>query len=345
MSASYRARSLKAGSPHNDSHFHGAKAPYDMQDAFRHRGPNFRTINCSREPLKVPRLCGSNFPRCQSRFRLQAQQWHRGTNDWKEMKDILTDHVLGIMANTVDDLETVRTATDNRLRALTSEHGLDLNHPDVARTAAIAETMRSLEHQAILNMNRAVRRHPLWQWAKPITGVGEKQFARLLAVIGDPYWNYLHDRPRTMRELRAYCGWHVIDSNADKDISDSKIIAVGVAPKRQRGQQSNWNDEARKRIWLIAESCMKQRKSIYRDVYDAARKQYLDSVHPTACVRCGPKGKPAQPGSIRSDGHQHAMALRKVAVAFLADLWRESKRLHETSHQPSSSAKSKLRTG
>jgi hypothetical protein len=165
---------------------------------------------------------------------------------------------------------------------------------------------------------------------KPIAGVGEKQFARLLAVIGDPYWNDLHDRPRTMRELRAYCGWHIIETgHADNPPDDRNKPLVGVAPKRQRGSQSNWNDEARKRVWLIAESCMKQRTSIYRDVYDNARKQYDGTTHPAVCVRCGPKGKPAQIGSPRSAGHQHAMALRKVAVAFLADVWRESRRLHE----------------
>lgn len=241
----------------------------------------------------------------------------------------LADPILGILAYAVDDLEMVRIANENRLRALTTEQGLTLQHPDVARMAAIVDVLKVQEHQAILGMGRVVRRHPLWQFMKPIAGVGEKQFARLLAVIGDPYWNDLHNRPRTMRELRAYCGWHVIEQgHADNPTSDSKRRSVGVAPKRQRGAQSNWNDEARKRVWLIAESCMKQRNSVYRDVYDSARKQYADTVHPTACVRCGPKGKPAQVGSPRSAGHQHAMALRKVAVAFLADLWREAKRLH-----------------
>lgn len=240
----------------------------------------------------------------------------------------LADPILGIMAAAVDDLESVRIANENRLRALTSEHGLDTRHPDVMRMAAIVESLAAQEHQAVLALRHKVRQHPLWAWAKPINGIGEKQFARLLAVVQDPAWNDLHSRRRTLRELRAYCGYHVVD-HADKARVGSKTPNVGVAPKRQRGQQSNWNDEARKRVWLIAESCMKQRGSKYRETYDKARAQYLDSVHPTECVRCGPKGKPAQPGSVRSDGHQHAMALRKVSVEFLADLWREARDLHE----------------
>jgi hypothetical protein len=103
-----------------------------------------------------------------------------------------------------------------------------------------------------------------------------------------------------------------------------------VAPKRQRGHKSNWNEDARKRAYLIATSCLKQPKGTrYRDVYDATRTKYADALHQSPCLRCGPSGDPAKPGSPLSLPHQHARGLRAIAKALLADLWRESKRLHE----------------
>lgn len=239
--------------------------------------------------------------------------------------DFLADPAVGVLASTLDDLEKVRIANDNRLRQLTRPrdqldadgkrrgHGLTTDHPAVAAQAALNAQLEQIEHQAILSLGRAMRKHPLWAWAAPIKGVGEKQLARLLSVIGDPYWHVHHQAPRTLKQLQAYCGYHVVN---------------GAAPKRQKGMQANWNEDARKRLWLISCSLVKQ-DSVYRDVYDKARVHYADAKHDQACVRCGPAGKPAQPGSELSLGHQHARGLRAVAKAFLADLWAESRRLHE----------------
>lgn len=275
---------------------------------------------------------------------------------YRALGPILDNPVLGIFAETLDDLEKIRCASENRLRALTDTselgHGLDLRHPDVAYLAASVEQMKAAEHQAILNLQRVMRKHPLWAWAKPLRGVGEKQFARLLASIGDPYWNDLHNRPRKLSELRAYCGFHVIQTTGSQAARDAQLTTaagstchpdnhrtgdphgsavVGVAPKRQRGQKSNWNEDARKRTWLIATSCLKQPAGTrYRDIYDLTRIKYADAVHQTDCVRCGPAGKPAPAGSPLSLGHQHARGLRAISKALLADMWREAKRIHES---------------
>lgn len=228
---------------------------------------------------------------------------------------ILRDPVLGIMADTVDDLEQVRIANENRLRTLTQAAGAAAGiDPDIARLAALVEQLKDAEHQAILNLQRVMRRHQLGQWAKPIAGLGEKQLARLLAAIGDPYWNDLYERPRTVSELWSYAGYSVVS---------------GKAPQRARGAQANWSDTARMRARLIAESCIKQAASPYREVYDKARAQYELALHNVDCKRCGPKGAPAHPGSELSAGHQHARSLRIVSKTLLKDLWVESKRLHE----------------
>jgi len=250
----------------------------------------------------------------------------------------LRDPLLGTLADVLDDLEGVRIANANRVRILTRNeadgdgeergHGLTADHPEVAKLILTVKAMEQLEHDATLNLQRAMRKHPLGAFVKRTVGLGEKQTARLIATIGDPYWNDLHDRPRTVSELWAYCGFHVLHPGGHTGTDTHRRDAAGVAPKRTRGQKSNWSEDARKRTWLIASAIPKFKDSPYEPVYRAARVKYADAVHPSECVRCGPKGKPAQAGSPLSLGHQNARAHRIVAKEILKDLWRESRSLY-----------------
>lgn len=277
----------------------------------------------------------------------------------------LADTLLLIYADALDDFERTRIATENRARALRQTKEL-AGTPEEHRMLAMCEALQALEHQAELELKRALRVHPFGPWVKAIVGIGEKQGARLLAAIGDPYWNALADRPRRgPAELWAYCGYHVLhpdhvsagshgsgvgvdllgsdhEINGDHqpivgadpfDTSDHTnggtqyMPVAGVAPRPSRGQRGNWNRTAKMRAYLCAEACMKNRQSPYRKVYEDGREKYADAVHQRSCHRCGPAGKPAHPGSPLNDGHKHARALRLVAKAILADLWAEGKRL------------------
>jgi hypothetical protein len=242
---------------------------------------------------------------------------------------ILRDPLLGLSADVLDDLEAVRNANQNRLRQLTRTgpdkdgenrgFGLTTDHPDVARLAHLVDGLSSSYDESVKNLQRIMRQHPLGPWCKATSGIGEKQLARLLAAIGDPYWNELYDRPRTVSELWAYCGMDVRD---------------GQAPKLRRGQKVNWSTAARMRVHLIAESCMKARTSPYRPVYDATRAKYEDAIHTFDCPQCkATAGQPLKPG------HQNARALRAVSKAVLKDLWIEAKRLHEPPAAATSPAK------
>jgi hypothetical protein len=273
---------------------------------------------------------------------------------------ILADPMLAMAADIVDDLEAVRVANQNRFRALTTPadqldadgecrgHGLSLHNPDVMRLAALVDDLENAEHQAILNLQRVMKHHPLGVWVASTQGVGLKQAARLLGTIRDPYWNDLHNRPRRLRELWAYCGFHVLDTstqilngdhvpvgagvdsdrNTTHSTTGSHHMCGGVAPTRKRGQKANWNDDARKRVWLIAASCIKKAESPYRAVYDATREKYAEAAHQTPCIRCGPAGKPALEGSPLSAGHQHARAMRAMSKEILRGLWEEARRIH-----------------
>jgi hypothetical protein len=252
----------------------------------------------------------------------------------------LADPFLALQADVVDDLERTRVANENRLRQLTRDaedsdgetrgFGLTEDHPDVARLAGLVAGLADLEHQAVLGLQRAMRKHPLGSWVKSTPGVGEKQAARLLAAIGDPYWNTLHDRPRTVSELWAYCGLHVLPvdqadhgdhgylvggskqgGDASHRTTDARARNAGVAARRRKGQRANWSTTAKTRAYLIAVSCIKQRQSPYRAEYDA-RRTHTAVTH-----------------ADWSDGHSHNDALRIASKALLRDLWREAKRLHE----------------
>lgn len=233
----------------------------------------------------------------------------------------LADPLLALAADVLDDLERVRIANENRLRQLTRTEsdkdgaergfGLTLDHPDVARLAALVELLKDAEKKASANLKFRVKRHPLGKWIAATKGVGEQQAARLLATIGDPYWNDLHERPRLVSELWSYAGF----GDAARQV-------------RQRGVKANWSDDAKKRAWLIASKIV-MIGGPYRVVYDEAREKYAEATHTAVCKRCGPSGKPAQPGSPLSDGHKHARALRIVAKSVLRDMWREAKRIHE----------------
>lgn len=269
--------------------------------------------------------------------------------------------ILALLADVLDDLERTRIANENRLRQLTRDEpdkdgqergfGLTLQQPQVATLADIVTAIAQLEHQATLNLQRAMRKHPLGPWVKATVGVGEKQGARLIAAIGDPYWNTLHDRPRLVSELWAYCGLHVLPAAQGRCDTQEMVggggkqgnpgqrdIAAhapdaGVAPTRARGQKANWSATAKMRAYLVAESCIKQARSPYRKVYDAGRAKYDGALHQVDCKRCGPSGKPAPAGTPLSAGHQHARAMRLVMKEILRDLWLEAKRLHEETGQ------------
>jgi hypothetical protein len=248
---------------------------------------------------------------------------------------ILVDYTLQMCADVVDDLEKIKIANENRLRTLTTPrdqhgHGMSLDHPDVKRLADIVAALSAAEHQAVLNLQRSMRKHPLGPFVKNSKGIGEKQAARLLASIRDPYWNDLHNRPRKLRELYRFCGMDVVNTSAHYRPDGQKPCGAGVAPSKQRGEKVHWSPDARMRLWLIASKCvMVGHGGPYRAVYDAGRTKYSDAVHSTECKRCGPKGKPALEGSPLSAAHQHARAIRLICKAILSDLWHESKRIHE----------------
>lgn len=266
---------------------------------------------------------------------------------------LLANASLFLLASQLDGIEGLRKATDNRFRQATRNvedkdgeiRGLGLHEddPEVAAVRTASEGLAALEHQVILGLQRAMRKHPLGPWQKAQLGLGEKQLARLLAAVGDPWWNALHDRPRTVSELWAYSGLHTlpvagqIDDRAqsadadnggelpsgapDQGALDVQTQDIRGAARRKKGVRANWSTDAKTRAYLIAESCVKQTRSPYRAVYDARRAVTAEKIHDRACPQCNGAGKTEVIASPWRAGHQHADALRIVSKTVLRDLW------------------------
>lgn len=260
----------------------------------------------------------------------------------------LFDPTLTVLAALLDDIEGVRKANANRIRILASSEpdkdgvirgfGLTEDHPAVGILSGLGEQLDAVEHQTILVLRRAMRQHPLSCWQKQAKGVGEKQLARLLAAIGDPYIRAMSDgseQPRTVSQLWAYCGLHTLP--AGQSVADDHRIGAGGEPnsrertkggslpqeapsapgshaaaRRQKGQKCNWSTDAKTRAYLIATSVIKQTDSEYRAAY-LARREHTAQTHPDW-----------------TDGHSHNDALRVTSKRILRDLWRAARDYHET---------------
>lgn len=230
--------------------------------------------------------------------------------------------LLGFHGDMLDDFEEVRIRLENRRRTLLSEedwgHGLSPLLPEIGVIDDSLERLSAIEHGIVLNLQRSMRQHPLGPWVKRTIGIGEKQAARLLGVIGDPA------NRTTLGQLNSYCGMAVVPYLGDQNPPDNHQLNVpGVAPHRAKGIKSNWNEKARSRLFVMAESCIKQSRSPYRKVYDEGRAKYADAVHAAPCARCK-----AEKGELLSLGHQHARAMRLVMKAILRDLWEEARKIH-----------------
>jgi hypothetical protein len=223
---------------------------------------------------------------------------------------------LRIWAEMFHDAQKQRIASVNRAE----RGGVD---PDIY--VAYIEAVERAEHTCRLQLRKTYRRVvpvDIREWQKNAHGIGVDLLARLLGHLGDPviatphHWEgtgsdrvLVADPPfrRTVAQLWQFCG-HGAPGRVRKGMTADELAALG-------------NPNLKMIVHLMAECAMKQMSSPYRVVYDDARAATVDKLHTVECVRCGPSGKPAQPGTPWNPGHQHAHALRVTGKEILRDLW------------------------
>lgn len=89
-------------------------------------------------------------------------------------------------------------------------------------------------------------------------------------------------------------------------------VQNGKAPKLTRGLKTTWNPKVRTLCWKIADSMIKQRTPIYRQIYD------LTKAEEQAKLKGAGKGWKL---------HAELRAKRKMIKRFLSDLWVEWRKL------------------
>ena len=234
--------------------------------------------------------------------------------------------VLRVLAATLDDLQQMRIMTSNRIGAAERRYGDALPHLYEA-----LDPLADAERRAELMLKRVWRTHPLAPWAKAIPGCGEKLIARLVAIVGEPslrpvgHWaltdNGRHEwivdgyEERTAGELLAYCG------------HGDPIRGVRRSGMPREELLKYGNPHAKVASWKLGYQFMRTSASPFRDRYLAERARYAAKTHDRECVRCGPSGRPAPPGSAWSENHKHHAAIRNTTHEFLIELWRESRRV------------------
>jgi hypothetical protein len=202
-----------------------------------------------------------------------------------------------------------------------------LRHTDSDAFGHHLEALERTEHAAKLMLRRCYRRvvpAELRELQKNTPGLGEDSYARILGHLGDPYiatphwWEgagtnrvLMQGDPyvRTISQLWAYCGHGDPARKKRKGMTAEEAFAMG-------------NPSLKMLVHLQAEWGMRQKDGTpLRDAYTSARDKAEDKVHTVECVRCGPSGKPAQPGTPWSKAHQHAHALRIVGKEILRAMW------------------------
>lgn len=213
------------------------------------------------------------------------------------------------LARTLDDLERLRVATSNRVRAAQEEGDLPPALP------ALAEVLEQQEHQIRLALQKTWKKHYLYPWSSTLNGVkGGTLLPRLIAEMGDPYiatpmagfrapdgsWKVVADGEpfeRTLRQLWRYCGLG--------DPADKQRRGASEQEARRGG-----NPIIRKRVWLIVDQFIRHRTEPYRGIYDLQK---------AAKVEAGWKL-----------GHAENHARRIVMKEFLRDMWRTARAAQAT---------------
>lgn len=88
---------------------------------------------------------------------------------------------------------------------------------------------------------------PVWKVFEPIEGVGEFTAAPLIVAIGDI------NRFPSDAHLKAFLGMHTLKANGTKfQKGETPDANNSIFARRRQGQLSNWNQEGRQALYLIA---------------------------------------------------------------------------------------------
>jgi len=217
------------------------------------------------------------------------------------------------------EAQKARIAAENRLRQrvigqifLSEEGGYpegeleDLFKQRKANNVIVSSLIQE-EKEADKRLRHAVQRLAVWEHIfEPIQGMGEVIAAGIISQVVDIR------RFSKASKLVAYCGVHVLP--------DDRF------PRKRHGTVANWDNEARQRLYLFGDQCVKQANGEWGK-YLRAAKVRLRERHPVPVI--GENGKKKY-----TDGHIHKMAIWRTLTRFTEWLYREWTKLESDNATP-----------
>lgn len=151
------------------------------------------------------------------------------------------------ISRTYLDILQLRDSIDKRLKSLAKTNP---SSKSIIFLQKVRNTLE-LERKRILKQAKKLfRNHPLWNYCKKVSGMGEIAALTILGYI-NPY------KANTAGQAKAYCG--VIPQSSMKS-----------------GVKSKHNPEAKGRIWLIARNIIMQKDSYYYPIYKQYKQRILN---------------------------------------------------------------------
>jgi Transposase IS116/IS110/IS902 family len=197
------------------------------------------------------------------------------------------------------DVQALRIQSENRLRSYSKAQEEQLRNQLQVLSDWVDQRMSKCEHELKAMVLKECRTIPIAkEYLLKIKGVGPCIAGGIIAYMESP------ERFNTISALWAYSGYHVVD---------------GHAPRRTKGQKSNWNPHLRRICWLASESFVKVTRSPYRVLYDESKEFYRKKFPKE--IETGRKSREGKMIVNYTKGHIHAMAKRRVVKIFLANVW------------------------
>lgn len=160
------------------------------------------------------------------------------------------------------------------------------------------EVFRTMELELDKDIKRSVENEEIFQYMKPIKGLGPLLSAKLISMIDIK-------RPNTVSALWRYAGLGVVkDENG-----------VGHAERRVKGEPLHYNMKLKSTMFLVVSSFLKS-NSPYRVVYDRTKERYKQIRPDWPLMRI------------------HRTAMRKTAQVFLSHLYEVWRKLEGLSVRP-----------
>jgi hypothetical protein len=175
----------------------------------------------------------------------------------------------------------------------------------IAKLLGIARAEHKLEAQyrGIIKEWATGYNRKVYEWLDSIRGIDAVLGGGLLATFDIR-------KAKHVSSFWKYAGLHVVD---------------GHAPRRTKGEKLGYSTQARTLCWKVADSFIKQRTHIYRDIYDSTKAEETIKLKNS--------------GDKDWKGRANNRAKRKVAKEFLKDFFLAWRKIEGLSYDPPYSAR------